>query len=77
MTRKHFKKLAKILSENNCDSELLKDIMKFCKSENSNFDAVKFVDASGFTVNKFGSFIRHPDILAVNITNDKEFFLNK
>ena len=77
MTRKHFRELAKILNDNNCDRELLQAIMKFCKSENRNFDAFKFVEASGFTVNEFGNYVRHPDLLAVNITSDKEFFLNK
>jgi len=63
MTRKHFKALATILSENNCDVNLLKDIMLFCKSHNSNFDSVRFVEASGFTVNQSGNFVRHPDLL--------------
>ena len=66
LSRKHFKALATILSENNCDVNLLKDIMLFCKSHNSNFDSVRFVEASGFTVNQSGNFVRHPDLLTVN-----------
>lgn len=58
MTRKHFKELASIINQNNVDVDLLKDIIKFCKSQNSNFDMPRFVDACGFTVNEVGNFKR-------------------
>ena len=58
MTRKHFKALATILSEINCDVNLLKDIMLFCKSHNSNFDSFRFIDACGFIILNNGDFKR-------------------
>jgi len=58
MTRKHFKELASIINKNNVDVDLLIAIIKFCKSQNSNFDTPRFVDACGFTVNEIGNFKR-------------------
>ena len=58
MTRKHFKELASIINKNNVDVDLLIAIIKFCKSQNSNFDLPRFVDACGFTVNEVGNFKR-------------------
>jgi|TARA_R100001460_G_scaffold29780_1_gene59069 hypothetical protein len=58
MTRKHFKELASIINQNNVDTDLLIAIIKFCKSQNSNFDVYRFVDACGFTVNEVGNFKR-------------------
>ena len=43
MTRKHFKELAKILNENNASKELVKDVILFCKTQNSNFDSFRFI----------------------------------
>jgi hypothetical protein len=58
MTRKHFKELASIINKNNVDVDLLIALIKFCKSQNSNFDMPRFVDACGFTVNEVGNFKR-------------------
>ena len=50
MTRKHFKELAKILNENKASKELVKDVILFCKTQNSNFDSFRFIDACGFII---------------------------
>ena len=42
MTKKHFTKLANVLAQNKFDDNLLKDIISFCKSENTRFDADRF-----------------------------------
>ena len=48
MTRKHFKELAKILNKNKASKELVKDVILFCKTQNTNFDSFRFIDACGF-----------------------------
>ena len=58
MTRKHFKELAKILNENKASKELVKDIILFCKTQNSNFDSFRFIDACGFIILNNGDFKR-------------------
>ena len=58
MTRKHFKELAKILNENKASKELVKDVILFCKTQNSNFDSFRFIDACGFIILNNGDFKR-------------------
>ena len=58
MTRKHFKELAKILNENNASKQLVKDVILFCKTQNSNFDSFRFIDACGFIILNNGDFKR-------------------
>ena len=58
MTRKHFKELANIINHHHVDVDLLKAIIKFCESQNSNFDVYRFVDACGFTVTEEGNYER-------------------
>ena len=69
MTRKHFKELASIINKNNVDVDLLIAIIKFCKSQNSNFDMPRFVDACGFTVNEVGNFKRIEPLPQPTCTN--------
>tara|TARA_R100001015_G_C4594246_1_gene149531 strand:+ start:592 stop:843 length:252 start_codon:yes stop_codon:yes gene_type:complete len=73
MTRKHFKELASIIYQNNVDVDLLKAIIKFCKSQNSNFDVYRFVDACGFTITKDGNYKRvHREITTI-LNDDMEY----
>ena len=58
MTRKHFKELAKILNENKASKELVKDVILFCKTQNSNFVSFSFIDACGFILLNNGDFKR-------------------
>ena len=58
MTRKHFKELAKILNENKASKQLVKDVILFCKTQNSNFDSFRFIDACGFIILNNGDFKR-------------------
>ena len=58
MTRTHFKELAKILNENKASKELVKDVILFCKTQNSNFDSFRFIDACGFIILNNGDFKR-------------------
>ena len=58
MTRKHFKELAKILNENKASKELVKDVILFCKTQNSNIDRFRFIDACGFIILNNGDFKR-------------------
>ena len=73
MTRKHFKELASIIYQNNVDVDLLKAIIKFCKSQNSNFDVYRFVDACGFTINKDGNFKRVHRETTTILDDDMEY----
>ena len=73
MTRKHFKELASIICQNNVDVDLLKAIIKFCKSQNSNFDVYRFVDACCFTITKDGNYKRvHREITTI-LNDDMEY----
>tara|TARA_Y100000401_G_C8132345_1_gene130754 strand:+ start:262 stop:414 length:153 start_codon:yes stop_codon:yes gene_type:complete len=49
MTRKHFRKIASILKENNADPLLIREMAKLCASENDYFDFDRFYTASGLT----------------------------
>ena len=52
MTRKHYKAIAEILNKNLIflprDFDLVNDLANFFKSDNSRFNKIKFLEASGF-----------------------------
>ena len=91
LSRKHYEQLAKILGVNNASNELINDISTFCKIDNRSFKPNTFIDRikevksveinalknlsnEDFTALSTGYDI---DGVAVNITRDPEFFLNK
>ena len=90
LSRKHYEELAKILGENNADFQLIDDIISFCKIDNRAFKPNTFVDRikevksiaiddNGFRRLTCKNAAVPPTaiLLATNITNDKDFFLNK
>ena len=47
MTRKHFRKIARLLKERRADPLLIRDFAKLCASENMMFDYDRFYIAAG------------------------------
>ena len=52
MTRKHFIRLAEILKENESKKDIINEIARFCKQENSNFNVYRFKSACGLADNE-------------------------
>ena len=73
LSRKHYEELAKILGENNASTDLINDISSFCKIDNRAFKTNTFIDR----IKEVKSYYRTCKNASINITNDKEFFLNK
>jgi len=91
LSRKHYEQLAKILGVNNASNELINDISTFCKIDNRSFKPDFFADrikeVKSVEINELKN-LSNEDItalstgydidgVAVNITRDPEFFLNK
>tara|TARA_R100000655_G_scaffold7335_1_gene19804 strand:- start:210 stop:437 length:228 start_codon:yes stop_codon:yes gene_type:complete len=73
LSRKHYKELAKILGENNASLDLINDILSFCKIDNRAFKPNTFIDR----IKEFNGNRLDIKNVSTDITNDKEFFLNK
>ena len=81
LSRKHYEQLAKILGVNNASNELINDISTFCKIDNRSFKPNTFVDrikeVKSIAIDDNGFRRLTCKNASVNITNDKDFFLNK
>ena len=81
LSRKHYEELAKILGENNASTDLINDISSFCKIDNRAFKTNTFIDrikeVKSIAIDDNGFRRLTCKNAAVNITNDKDFFLNK
>ena len=81
LSRKHFEELAKILGENNASTDLINDISSFCKIDNRAFKTNTFIDrikeVKSIAIDNNGFRRLTCKNASVNITNDKDFFLNK
>ena len=73
LSRKHYEELAKILGENNASLDLINDILSFCKIDNRAFKPNTFIDR----IKEFNGNRLDIKNVSTDITNDKEFFLNK
>ena len=73
LSRKHYEELAKILGENNASTDLINDISSFCKIDNRAFKPNTFIDR----IKEVKSYYTTYKNASINITNDKDFFLNK
>ena len=73
LSRKHYEELAKILGENNASLDLINDILSFCKIDNRAFKPNTFIDR----IKEFNGNRLDIKNISTDITNDKEFFLNK
>jgi len=73
LSRKHYEELAKILGENNASTDLINDISSFCKIDNRAFKPNTFIDR----IKEVKSYYTTCKNASINITNDKDFFLNK
>jgi len=91
LSKKHYEQLAKILGVNNASNELINDISTFCEIDNRSFKPDFFIDrikeVKSVEINALKN-LSNEDItalstgydidgVAVNITRDPEFFLNK
>jgi hypothetical protein len=81
LSRKHYEELAKILGENNASFQLIDDIISFCKIDNRAFKPNTFVDrikeVKSIAIDNNGFRRLTCKNASINITNDKDFFLNK
>ena len=91
LSKKHYEQLAKILGVNNASNELINDISTFCEIDNRSFKPDFFIDrikeVKSVEINAFENLTNEDitaistgydiDGVAVNITRDPEFFLNK
>jgi hypothetical protein len=91
LSRKHYEQLAKILGVNNATNDLINDISHFCKIDNRSFrhsifvDRIKEIKANELNAlenlsnEEITALTTGYDIdgVAVDITKDPDFFLNK
>lgn len=54
LTRKHFNRIAKILSESENKKEIINKIAEFCYEENPGFNGYRFKKACGLTEEECG-----------------------
>ena len=73
LSRKHYEELAKILGENNASTDLINDILSFCKIDNRAFKSNTFINR----IKEFNGNRLDIKNVSTDIIKDKEFFLNK
>lgn len=52
MTKKHFTAIAEILKNSNDKKQIITELARFCKTQNSNFDTYRFKKACGLSDNE-------------------------